>query len=122
MAHLWMPSLLGKFVAKVVYKKMKIFLLSITVISSLLLIGAILLQQGKGAGLGSSFGGGARGGLYESAGKANFLTRTTAIIATIFLASSLWLSLFLGQETGVFEELQQTPITAPAEKTPEIPE
>ena len=101
---------------------MKIFLLSITVISSLLLIGAILLQQGKGAGLGSSFGGGARGGLYESAGKANFLTRITAILGTVFLVSSLWLSLYLGQEVGVLEELQQPAIVAPVEQTPKIPE
>ena len=110
---------------------MKLFLLSVTVISSLLMVGVILLQKGKGAGLGSSFGGGARGGLYETAGKANFLTRTTSILATIFLASSLGLSLYLGRETGVLEELQQTPavpaaeVVAPAEErdaTEEIPE
>lgn len=111
---------------------MKIFLLAVTVISSLLMVGVILLQQGKGAGLGSSFGGGARGGLYETAGKANFLTRATSILATIFLASSLGLSLYLGREAGVLEGLQQTPVEAaleagtPAATTPdaaeEIPE
>lgn len=106
---------------------MKIFLLSITVVSSLLMVGVILLQQGKGAGLGSSFGGGARGGLYETAGKANFLTRTTAILATIFLASSLGLSLFLGYDSGVLEELEQPSesieIQAPAaDAAEEIPE
>lgn len=88
---------------------MKIFLLSVTVVSSLLMVGVILLQQGKGAGLGSSFGGGARGGLYETAGKANFLTRMTSILATIFLASSLGLSLYLGREAGVLDELRETP-------------
>lgn len=94
---------------------MKIFLLSVTVISSLLMVGVILLQQGKGAGLGSSFGGGARGGLYETGGKANFLTRTTSLLATIFLASSLGLSLYLGREEGVLEELQKTPAAPTAE-------
>lgn len=94
---------------------MKIFLLSVTVVSSLLMVGVILLQQGKGAGLGSSFGGGARGGLYETAGKANFLTRATSILATIFLASSLGLSLYLGREAGVLEELRR-----PAESAAEI--
>ncbi len=94
---------------------MKIFLLSVTVISSLLMVGVILLQQGKGAGLGSSFGGGARGGLYETSGKANFLTRTTAVLATIFLASSLGLSLYLGGGGGVLEELQKTPEIPAAE-------
>lgn len=73
------------------------------------MVGVILLQKGKGAGLGSSFGGGARGGLYEAAGKANFLTRTTSLLATIFFASSLGLSLYLGRDTGVLEELRSTP-------------
>ena len=106
---------LHKFAARAAPNKMKIFLLSVTVVSSLLMVGVILLQQGKGAGLGSSFGGGARGGLYETAGKANFLTRATSILATIFLASSLGLSLYLGRETGVLEELRQTPASIAAE-------
>ena len=101
---------------------MKIFLLSVTVISSLLMVGAILLQQGKGAGLGSSFGGGARGGLYETGGKANFLTRLTSLLATIFLASSLGLSLYLGREGGVLEELQKTPESPAALESPAEPE
>lgn len=106
---------------------MKIILLSITVVSALLMVGVILLQQGKGAGLGSSFGGGARGGLYESAGKANFLTRTTSLLATIFLLSSLALSLQLGGDAGLLEELQkpaaETPAAAPAADAPaKIPE
>ena len=99
---------------------MKLLLLSITVVSSLLMVGVILLQQGKGAGLGSSFGGGARGGLYESGGKGNLLTRTTAILATIFMASSLGLSLFLGSEDGVLQELRQTEessLEVPAEES-----
>ncbi|MGI9298348.1 MAG: preprotein translocase subunit SecG [Gammaproteobacteria bacterium] len=97
---------------------MKIFLLSVTVVSSLLMVGVILLQQGKGAGLGSSFGGGARGGLYETAGKANFLTRATSILATIFLASSLGLSLYLGREAGVLEELRRPSAESAAEIAP----
>lgn len=85
---------------------MKVFLLAVTVVSSILMVGVILMQQGKGAGLGSSFGGGARGGLYETAGKANFLTRTTSILATIFLASSLALSLYIGREADILQELE----------------
>ncbi|MGI9305796.1 MAG: preprotein translocase subunit SecG [Gammaproteobacteria bacterium] len=102
---------------------MKIFLLSITVISSLLMVGAILLQQGKGAGLGSSFGGGARGGLYEAPGKANFLTRTTSFLATIFLASSLALSLYLGSGGGVLEELRRdSGVLEELQRDPETPQ
>ena len=76
---------------------MKIILVSFTVISSLLLVGLVLLQQGKGSGLGSAFGGGAQGGSWGQTGKANFLSRTTAILATVFFLSSLTLSLFLGE-------------------------
>ena len=94
---------------------MKIFLLSITVVSSLLMVGIILLQQGKGMGMGASFGRGAQGGLYDAPGKANFLTRTTSILATVFLLSSLALSLYIGQSGGgVLDELQDS---APAIET-----
>lgn len=53
------------------------------------LVGFILLQQGKGADAGASFGAGAAGTVFGSAGSANFLSRTTAILATIFFAISL---------------------------------
>lgn len=93
---------------------MKIFLIAITVISALLLVGVILLQQGKGAGLGAAFGSGAQGGLAGESGKANFLTRTTAILVTIFFLACLTLSLFLGssRDDRLRELLEdgQTPI------------
>lgn len=53
------------------------------------LIGFILIQQGKGADAGASFGAGAAGTVFGSAGSANFLSRTTAVLATIFFAISL---------------------------------
>ena len=86
---------------------MKIFLISISVVSSILMIIAILLQQGKGADLGAAFGRGAQGGLFTTSGKANFLTRITSILVTVFLVSALALSVFLGssQQDGVLEEL-----------------
>lgn len=93
---------------------MKIFLIAIVVISALLLVGVILLQQGKGASLGAAFGSGAQGGLAGETGKANFLTRTTAVLVTIFFLACLTLSLFLGstRDDRVREFLQdgQTPI------------
>ena len=86
---------------------MKVFLISITVVSSILMIIVILLQQGKGAELGSAFGRGAQGGLFTASGKANFLTRTTSALVTIFLLSSLALSIFLSgsRQDGIFDEL-----------------
>lgn len=69
-------------------------LLVIQVISALGLIGLVLLQQGKGADAGASFGSGASQTVFGSTGSGNFLTRTTAILATIFFLSSLGLAYF----------------------------
>ena len=54
------------------------------IVVSVALIGFILLQQGKGADMGASFGSGASGTIFGSAGSANFLSRTTAILAFLF--------------------------------------
>ena len=51
----------------------------------------VLLQHGKGADMGAAFGSGSAGSLFGSAGAANFLSRTTAILAAVFLATSLTL-------------------------------
>lgn len=61
----------------------------IYLIIAIVLISFILMQQGKGADMGASFGAGAAGTVFGSAGSANFLSRTTAILATIFFAISL---------------------------------
>lgn len=68
---------------------MEYFLLVIHVIASIALIGLVLLQQGKGAEAGVAFGSGASQTLFGSQGSGNFLTRLTAICATIFFATSL---------------------------------
>ncbi len=57
-------------------------------------IGFVLLQHGKGADMGAAFGSGASGSLFGSSGSANFLSRTTAILAALFFVSSLALSYF----------------------------
>ena len=54
----------------------------------------VLLQHGKGADMGAAFGSGSAGSLFGSAGAANFLSRTTAILAAVFFASSLALTYF----------------------------
>ena len=58
------------------------------------IIGLVLLQHGKGADMGSGFGGGASGSLFGATGSANFLSRTTAVLATIFFLTSLGLAYF----------------------------
>ena len=62
------------------------------VIVALAVIGLVLLQHGKGADMGSGFGGGASGSLFGATGSANFLSRATAILAAIFFALSLALA------------------------------
>ncbi|OOF67753.1 preprotein translocase subunit SecG [Rodentibacter caecimuris] len=86
-------------------------LLFVYVIVAVALIGFILIQQGKGANAGASFGGGASGTMFGSAGAGNFLTRTSAILATIFFVIALVLGNMNSQrghvEKGVFEDLSQ---------------
>ncbi len=62
------------------------------VLIALAIIGLVLLQHGKGADMGSGFGGGASGSLFGATGSANFLSRTTAILATLFFVTSLGLA------------------------------
>jgi preprotein translocase subunit SecG len=62
------------------------------VLVAIAIIGLVLLQHGKGADMGSGFGGGASGSLFGATGSANFLSRTTAILAAVFFASSLGLA------------------------------
>jgi preprotein translocase subunit SecG len=62
------------------------------VVIALAIIGLVLLQHGKGADMGSGFGGGASSSLFGATGSANFLSRTTAVLAALFFALSLALA------------------------------
>lgn len=64
-------------------------LLGAYLIVSIALIGFVLLQQGKGADMGASFGAGGSNTIFGSSGSGNFMTRTTAILATAFFTISL---------------------------------
>ena len=74
--------------------------LTVQVLSALVMIGLILIQHGKGADMGAAFGGGSSGSLFGASGSANFLSRATAILATVFFASTLALA-FLGNARPV---------------------
>ena len=71
-------------------------LIIVYLIVAIMLIGFVLIQQGKGAEMGASFGGGGSNTVFGSAGSGNFLTRTTAILATLFFV----ISLILGNQTA----------------------
>jgi preprotein translocase subunit SecG len=81
------------------------------VLVALGIIGLVLLQHGKGADMGSGFGSGSSGSLFGATGSANFLSRMTAALATIFFVTSLGLA-YLGTHrsvapAGVMEGLKQ---------------
>ena len=69
-------------------------LIGLHVLVALAIIGLVLLQHGKGADMGSGFGGGSSSSLFGATGSANFLSRATAALATIFFILSLVLAYF----------------------------
>ncbi len=78
---------------------LKTLLLVAQILSALGVIGLVLLQHGKGADVGAAFGSGASGSLFGATGSANFLSRTTAILATVFFVATLALTL-IGTSKG----------------------
>ncbi|HIF9341408.1 TPA: preprotein translocase subunit SecG [Photobacterium damselae] len=98
-------------------------LLVIYLVAALGVIGLVLVQQGKGADMGASFGAGASGTLFGSSGSGNFLTRMTALFATIFFIISLVLGNMSSKHTeekNSWENLSAPAITQQVqEKTTE---
>ena len=90
------------------------------VLVALAIIGLVLLQHGKGADMGSGFGGGASSSLFGATGSANFLSRTTAVLATVFFLLSLVLAYVATKKPtqggGVIDAVRQQP--AQQEKKP----
>lgn len=94
-------------------------ILVLHVIIAVALVALVLLQQGKGADAGAAFGSGASGTVFGSRGAANFLTRSTAVLATLFFVSSLTLFTLAGGVTkteSVVDKTEQQQQAAPAAK------
>lgn len=94
-------------------------ILVVQMLSALAMIGLILIQHGKGADMGAAFGSGGSGSLFGATGGANFLSRTTAVLAALFFCCTLGLTL-LGNykpsaSLGVMGAAQQS---APAAAAP----
>jgi len=68
------------------------FVLALQIITALVMIGLVLIQHGKGADMGASFGSGASGSLFGATGSANFLSRSTAACAAVFFVCTLALA------------------------------
>ncbi len=99
---------------------MELVLLIIHIFLALALVGVILLQQSEGGALGIGGGG---GGLFTARGAANFLTRTTAILAALFLATSLTLAILAKNRSEGRSVLDEAPADAPVsqQKAPAAP-
>jgi preprotein translocase subunit SecG len=96
-------------------------LIVVHVMVALLIIGLVLLQHGKGADMGSGFGGGASGSMFGATGSANFLSRATAVLAAIFFILSLALAYFATRRPveeggGVIDVIRKQQAEKPAPK------
>jgi preprotein translocase subunit SecG len=101
----------------------EILILLVHVIAAIGVIGLVLLQHGKGADMGAAFGSGSSGSLFGSSGSANFLSRTTAVLAAVFFLTSMGLTYVTShkpQQSSVMDSHKteqpatQPPATAPA--------
>jgi preprotein translocase subunit SecG len=105
---------------------MHTLVLILHVLAALGVIGLVLLQHGKGADMGAAFGSGSAGSLFGSSGSANFLSRTTGVLATVFFLTSLGLTFISGSQNrpeGVMSTHQESPATVPqaGTETPTAP-
>ncbi|WP_367067782.1 preprotein translocase subunit SecG [Oryzisolibacter sp. LB2S] len=99
-------------------------ILAVQMLTALGMIGLILIQHGKGADMGAAFGSGSAGSLFGASGSANFLSRTTAVLATVFFVATLALAYFGNQRPASTGSVLEQPAavvpatTAPATETP----
>ena len=90
-------------------------LVGVQMLTALVMIGLILIQHGKGADMGAAFGSGSAGSLFGASGSANFLSRTTGVLAAVFFACTLLLAYFShARPTGGGSLLERAAIGAPA--------
>ncbi|WP_288417984.1 preprotein translocase subunit SecG [uncultured Acinetobacter sp.] len=99
---------------------MHTFVLVVHIILAVMIIGLVLIQHGKGADAGASFGGGGAATVFGASGSGNFLTRVTAILTALFFVTSLSLAVFAKKQSTDAYSLKsvQTTNSAPA-TTPE---
>ena len=90
-------------------------LLAVQMLTALGMVGLILIQHGKGADMGAAFGGGSSGSLFGASGSANFLSRTTAVLAAVFFVCTLGLAYFGNLRPAPTQSvLERAAATAPA--------
>ena len=96
-------------------------LVVVQVLSALAMIGLVLVQHGKGADMGASFGSGASGSLFGATGSANFLSRSTAACAAVFFATTLAIALVSNHGAGRSAPAGGSVLDQPAAAASEAP-
>jgi preprotein translocase subunit SecG len=101
---------------------LKTLIIVVQLLSALGVIGLVLLQHGKGADMGAAFGSGASGSLFGATGSANFLSRTTAVLAAVFFITTLTLT-YLGSyhskpSAGLLGAAATAPVATSAASAP----
>lgn len=94
-------------------------LIVVHVLVAFSIVGLILMQHGKGADMGAAFGSGASGSLFGATGSANFLSRTTAVLATVFFLTSLGLAYIVAQPS-TSSSIMQTPVQSQPDTVPSV--
>jgi preprotein translocase subunit SecG len=84
-------------------------ILAVQMLTALVMIGLILIQHGKGADMGAAFGSGSSGSLFGASGSANFLSRTTAVLAAVFFVATLALAYFGNARPASSGSVLETP-------------
>lgn len=100
---------------------MESFILIIHVLVAVAMVGLILLQQGKGAEMGASFGAGASQTVFGAAGSAGFLIKMTAVLAAIFFATSLTLAIYAKKNAQTYGLIPGAEEVVPAGDVPAAP-
>jgi len=93
-------------------------ILLVHILSAIGVIGLVLVQHGKGADMGAAFGSGASGSLFGSTGSANFLSRTTAVLAAVFFLTSLSLAYIASNKPATAGGVMQNAVKSQAVAVP----
>ncbi|MBU1365922.1 MAG: preprotein translocase subunit SecG [Gammaproteobacteria bacterium] len=93
-------------------------LLTVHILVAIVIIGLVLMQHGKGADMGAAFGSGASGSLFGATGSANFLSRTTGILAAVFFATSLTLAYVASSKPKTTGSVMQEPVQSQTASQP----
>ena len=95
------------------------FILALHIIVAIAMTGLILIQHGKGADAGASFGAGASGTVFGAVGNANFLTRATAVLSSIFFITSMTLAVHAREQAESQTRLDDlAPVSVPQTPRP----